>query len=133
MQNSLPKLPLPSEALRAAALLDRKLACSKRLTDVSGHPLFILGSAKSRVGLSTNRPGRYPPQVAPSVGVLWPIEIEEYRHVAGDFSQVPRETDAQVRADRPTMKRLQRTLDAIPPRDRSSFLESSQPTEPDQG
>ncbi len=33
--------------------------------------------------------------------------------IAGDFWQVPRETNAQARADRPTMKRLRRTLDAI--------------------
>jgi hypothetical protein len=40
----------------------------------------ILGSAESRMGLSTDRPGRYPPQVAPPAGVLSTIQIEGYRH-----------------------------------------------------
>jgi hypothetical protein len=33
--------------------------------------------------------------------------------IAADFSQVQRQTNARARADRPTMKRLRRTLDAI--------------------
>ena len=73
----------------------------------------ILGSAESRMGLSTDRPGRYPPQVAPPVEFFRQSKSKGTVMIAADFSHVQRQTNARARADRPTMKRLRRTLDAI--------------------
>jgi len=73
----------------------------------------ILGSAESRMGLSTDRPGRYPPQVAPPVEFFRQSKSKGTVMIAADFSYVQRQTNARARADRPTMKRLRRTLDAI--------------------
>ena len=80
----------------------------------------ILGSAESRMGLSTSRmglstdrAGRYPPQVAPPVEFFRQSKSKGTVMIAADFSHVQRQTNARARADRPTMKRLRRTLDAI--------------------